>query len=84
MKFTCYVCGYPELDHPPRDENGSATFDICSCCGVEFGYEDATEESLMRYRERWILNGAKWFEEEYKPSDWNLREQLRNIGIDLE
>ena len=50
---TCPVCGYQHLSQPPYDGHGCASFDICPCCGTEFGYDDssATHEVLRR---RWI------------------------------
>lgn len=43
MKYTCPVCGWPELDEPPYDDTGWGSFEICSCCGIEFGYDQVTE-----------------------------------------
>ena len=42
-RYICPVCGYAYLEEPPRDEKGRPSFDICDCCGIEFGYEDCTE-----------------------------------------
>lgn len=84
MKFTCPVCGYSELDEAPWGEDGStASFSICECCGVEFGYEDATPEGKLRYRKQWIESGGKWFDESQKPENWNMKKQLMNIGITI-
>lgn len=82
-KYICPVCGYPNLDEPPRDENGRPSFDICDCCGIEFGYEDCTETNIIEFREKWIKSGAKWFCENEKPSNWDIKEQLRNINIEI-
>ena len=79
MKYICPVCGYPELSEPPRDENGAPSFDMCNCCGVEYGYEDCTPESILKYREEWIKNGCIWLFENDKPIDWSLEGQLNNI-----
>ncbi|WP_110955994.1 hypothetical protein [Anaerosinus massiliensis] len=84
-KYICYVCGYPDLAEPPRGENGKIpSFDICDCCGVEFGYEDTDEKNMLCYRKRWIESGGKWFCKELRPLNWNMKEQLRNIGILIE
>jgi len=37
------------------------TFNICPCCGVEFGYEDMTIQDTKKYREKWICSGMGWF-----------------------
>ena len=78
MKYICPVCGYPELTEPPRNENGNPPFEMCDCCGVEFGYEDCSIDSIIQYRTEWIKNGCNWFAVE-KPLDWLFEEQLKNI-----
>ena len=37
----CPVCGYNALHEPAYDRFGCASFEICPCCGIEFGYDDA-------------------------------------------
>ena len=75
----CRVCGYL-LDSPPWGDDGSSpTFEICPCCGVEFGYEDCTAQAAKNYRQGWIEEGAEWFEAKLKPDDWNLHRQLAAI-----
>lgn len=81
----CPVCGYAELSQPPYDpETKVATFDICPCCGCEFGYNDATPEAKRRYLRDWIQRGTPWFDPKLKPLHWNLKKQLLSIGIDLD
>ncbi|MBD7912472.1 hypothetical protein [Clostridium cibarium] len=83
-KYTCHVCGYPNLDEPPRGIDGKIpSFDICDCCGVEFGYEDTSEANIIRYRQKWIEAGGEWFCKEMKPADWDMKKQLKNIGVDI-
>jgi hypothetical protein len=83
-KYYCHVCGYPDLDYAPWGEDGqSPSFDICPCCGVEFGYEDATDIAKKIFRENWISSGAEWFDPKIKPAYWNLKQQLINIDIKL-
>jgi len=77
--YICRVCGAEQLDPPWGDDGKNASFDICDCCGVEFGYEDATLEGLKRYRNKWLSNGAKWNNSKRRPEDWSLDEQLKNI-----
>lgn len=77
--YYCRVCGYKE-DYPPWGEDGfSPTFNICSCCGVEFGYEDASLVGIRRHREKWIRDGASWFDPKSKPLNWSLEDQLKDI-----
>ena len=61
------------------DDGKTPTFDICPCCGVEWGNEDYTTESRTEYRNKWLADGAKWFEPQKKPVNWNLEEQLKDI-----
>ncbi len=67
----CKVCGW-ELE--------SELFDVCSCCGSQNSYEDLSESSVLELRKEWLKKGAPWFEKSKKPSDWNLKEQLKRIG----
>lgn len=46
---------------------------------LEWGNEDYTSESRTEYRNKWLADGAKWFEPQEKPVNWNLEEQLKNI-----
>ena len=76
----CPVCGYPLGNYNPWGDDGKTpTFDICPCCGVEWGNEDYTTESRTEYRNKRLADGAKWFEPQKKPVNWNLEEQLKDI-----
>ena len=76
----CPVRGYPLGNYNPWGDDGKTpTFDICPCCGVEWGNEDYTTESRTEYRNKWLADGAKWFEPQKKPVNWNLEEQLKDI-----
>lgn len=75
----CRVCGL-KYEEPPWGIDGKApSFEICECCGVEFGYEDGTVTAVKRYREKWISSGAEWFKRKFKPRDWDLKQQLANV-----
>lgn len=82
-KYICPVCGYPNLDEQSMDENGRPSFDICDCCGIEFGYEDCTATSIAEFRDKWIKSGGQWFCENEKPDNWDIKEQLSNINIEI-
>jgi len=77
--FHCRVCGYlPEM--PPWGGDGqSPTYEICPCCGVEYGYEDSTVSSVKKYRDEWADAGYKWQDVNAKPKFWNLEDQLKRI-----
>lgn len=77
--YRCPVCGFDELDEPPYDEYGDASFDICPCCGVEFGYHDATT-THAQLRDNWIKNGCPWTSTvDTPPADWNPYDQLQRL-----
>jgi len=79
IEHHCRVCGL-YIDTPPWGEDGNCpTYEYCPCCNVEFGYQDYTMESTKRYREKWIKEGANWFESKEKPEKWDMEEQFKNI-----
>lgn len=80
---TCPVCGFM-LDFQPWD-GASPSDEICPCCGMQFGYYDATPNGASgrlaiyrEWRQRWIDDGMKWTGETPPPPNWNPREQLSN------
>lgn len=55
-------------------------YNICPCCGTEFGNDDAhlSHEELCL---RWISGGARWFSQYMNPpTGWNPYEQLALAG----
>lgn len=86
LKYICPVCGYSDLDSPPFDEFGAPSFNICPCCKVEFGYEDAAQnmsQLISRHkilRSDWISKGMPWWTEYSQPPDnWDPVKQLENL-----
>ena len=88
-RYICPICGHPYLEEGPLQfiENGkeivsyskgAPTFEICPCCGVEFGYDD-NEFSWEDLRKKWIEHGAIWSRKIEKPKNWNLNKQLLNL-----
>lgn len=75
-RFTCPVCGWPDLADDPLLE----TFEICPCCATEFGNDDLgrTHDDL---REQWIHRGMHFWQQEREPADWNPVAQLRAAGL---
>jgi hypothetical protein len=103
-RWSCPVCGYPELDVPPYAKIGAPpytvrggppyalflgapSYDVCPCCGFEFGYDDepgavARGLSFEEYRREWIAGGCRWFMSSGMPPDgWSPRRQLDEAGI---
>lgn len=61
------------------------SYEICPSCGFEFGFDDLSEgETYESYRCKWIANGCRWWSQSrLQAADWDLRAQLRNVGINL-
>jgi hypothetical protein len=78
-KMICRVCGYFYGDYIWGEDGRTPSFEICPCCGTEFGYHDATLDAIKKNRKQWVEKGAPWFDEKKKPSQWSLEEQLKNI-----
>ena len=81
--FYCRICGY-DMGEEPWEVGFPDYYPncfICACCGAESGYQDYTFESTLEYRYEWIAKGCPWFEPRERPTDWDYREQLKNIGV---
>jgi hypothetical protein len=83
-EYLCRVCGWHQNDPPWGGNAETPSFEICDCCGVEFGYEDATSEGVIRFRKLWLAEGAPWFDEFKMPAKWDLSSQLERLGIDTD
>ncbi len=71
-KFTCPVCRWPALREDPALQN----YDICPCCGTEFGNDDG-HSTHGEIRAAWVDNGMTWFSGSTKPPvGWDPSEQL--------
>jgi hypothetical protein len=64
---------------------GKPSYEVCLCCGFEFGNDDepgtAEPVSFETYLKDWIEGGAIWFDSKAKPSNWSLSVQLAAAGI---
>ena len=65
---------------PWGDDGNSPSFEICVCCGAEFGYHDFTLEGVRNHRNKWFMSGKKWHMPEFGPKNWNFEEQFKNIS----
>ena len=84
--YCCRICGfdYDAIGTEPHDfpwgEYGKTqSFDICVCCGREFGYHDYYPQMLLEHREKWKNDGMPFRYPQYKPVSWNPEEQLNSI-----
>jgi hypothetical protein len=81
----------PWFDHgqpPYHNQYGYASYECCSCCGYEFGFDDdpgacASACSFAEYLGNWVLDGCNWFAPAKRPDNWNLSEQLARAWIPL-
>ena len=77
-RFTCPVCYWPDLTTEPLD----MSYNICPCCGTEFGYDDFTL-THAQLRERWIDGGCVFWssDQDRKPVNWNgVRQLLKGLA----
>jgi hypothetical protein len=83
MSELCPVCGWPELHEPPRCETGGASFEICPCCGFEFGFDDDAQGiTYAQARTLWIAAGTPWWSNARPaPPGWNPTHQLARAGL---
>ena len=83
MKHTCLVCGYPDLEEPPRSPTtGGGSYEICPSCGFQFGItDDDRGYSYDEWRKQWVTRGMPWDSAgiEEPPHGWNPRKQLDNL-----
>lgn len=84
-KHYCPACGF-YLDFMPW-ENLLPSDEICPCCGIQFGYDDAAggdinKRSLIykEWKKRWINEGMLWKSKGMEqPESWDPIEQLKNL-----
>ncbi|MCR8842726.1 hypothetical protein NQ117_03450 [Paenibacillus sp. SC116] len=82
MKFSCPICGYDGLREAAYDEDNSPSYQICGCCGVEYGVDDEEEGfNAEEYRNAWIKKGMPWYFSGYKPLNWDCNAQLRKVNF---
>jgi hypothetical protein len=79
--YMCLVCGFPDLDEPPRDEAGVPSYEICPSCGFEYGFDDDHSGfTYAQWRAKWIEDGMQWWSSAHEPSaGWNAAKQLKAI-----
>lgn len=78
-RFICCICGYRLKFKICGEDGKSPPYEICPCCGVEFGNEDYTLTPILEYRKKWSESGCNWFLAENKLLDWSYKAQLENV-----
>lgn len=77
--FKCPICNYKGLYEPPYNAEGYGSYEICPCCGFEFGCDDypEKEEAQLTWRKKWIDSGLIWFSNSRThPEGWDGEKQL--------
>lgn len=77
--WACPVCGSVELPEPPYYDDGSASFQMCSC-GFEYGFDD--DPSASRQGEPFVIaNWLRWRTRYLEK--WRTPEALAKIAAQL-
>lgn len=81
FRYPCPVCNYMFDQWSKPETLISDSFDICPCCGVEFGVDDR-KLSHKELGWQWIENGSAWFDDIIKPpADWSPIKQYNAIYL---
>jgi hypothetical protein len=78
-EYMCRVCGLLQEEKPWGEDGKTPSFDMCLCCGSDFGYEDCSPSSAKLAREKWLSKNELWNIPRFKPANWSLEEQLAQI-----
>lgn len=78
----CPACGF-RLDFPPWNGDSSSD-EMCPCCWIQFGYDDASpagrDEAYVRWREAWKVAGMPWRGKgRGAPEHWDPAVQVRVV-----
>jgi hypothetical protein len=77
--YRCRVCGLEHSDPPWGIDGRTPSYEYCACCGVEFGYGDATPGAARKTRSRWLATGAEWADADERPCGWLVDDQLCGV-----
>lgn len=78
----CRVCGYEPSEAPWGADGSTPSWGHCPCCGVEFGYQDATVFGVERFRELWLASGAPWSDRYTANDGLGVAERLARVSRD--
>ncbi len=78
----------PWLDHgapPYAMRYGTPSYEVCACCGFEFGFDDdpgtAPPVSFEAFRSEWLAAGCLWFDPSKRPTAWSVEHQFSAASI---
>ena len=75
----CRVCGLDYDESPWGADGQQPDFSTCGCCGVTFGFDDATPAAARQFRAQWLAAGAAWFYPRQRPAGWEPAPQLTQL-----
>lgn len=87
LPHICPVCHYDALFEPPYDADGMGSYEVCPCCGFEFGCDDYPDRgvSIRNWRREWVASGCNWFSSfREPPAGWAPDTDFWNIQVALE
>lgn len=74
------------LQPPYCTHFGCPSYELCPCCGFEYGFDDEPGSgagvSFEDYLSEWVNNGCAWFIPSQQPSGWSLKTQLIESGLE--
>lgn len=81
----CLVCGLDFSEYPPDEwpwgpDGTMCSFEFCICCGVHWGYSDATLPAVRSFRAKWAAAGYPW-DFGQPPADWSPPEQIKRVPV---
>jgi hypothetical protein len=65
---------------------GFPSYDVCECCGYEYGNDDEPGNGLRgfsfeEYLENWMKEGCIWFDPDLRPINWTIEEQRKDKKV---
>ncbi len=75
----CRVCGCEHEGFPWGEDGQTPSYEFCDCCGIEFGYQDASLAGVRKAREQWMLKTYAWDRPERCPPGWAPEAQLSRL-----
>jgi hypothetical protein len=79
--LACQVCGYEPSEPPWGTDGKSPSFNYCPCCGVEWGYQDASPLGIEMYRAAWLSAGAPWRDASEPRDGLTVSVRLLRVGV---
>jgi NAD(P)-dependent dehydrogenase (short-subunit alcohol dehydrogenase family) len=81
MSHTCPVCGFPNLNEPPRGLSGGGSSEICPSCGFQHGVDDDdVGKGYAAARNAWQRGGMKW-SSHGQPQPWGWKPEAQVVAV---